>query len=170
MSDHPQHQKLAEFDSLDEQSRRALLRHVRECAACRARWAAEDPSRLFAALALAPPDDDALERLSAAVDRGIELETTRRKRGRIYAVASIAASLMLAAVVGSFLLNDDVAPPPDAARVPPIAALSAEAPGAPPEAEWSGVYLVASPGEARVVDLTIGETRVVMIFDEAFDL
>ena len=34
-----------------------------------------------------------------------------------------------------------------------------------------GVELVASPGdEARVVDLTIGETRVVMIFDEALDL
>ena len=114
MSDHPQHQELVEFESLDELSRRALLRHVHECAACRARWAAEDPSRLFAALALAPPDEAALDRLSAAVDRDIELQAAGRKGGRIYAAASIAASLTLAAVVGGLLLKDDVAPPPAA--------------------------------------------------------
>ena len=90
MSDHPHDRPLVEFESLNERSRRALLLHVRQCAACRARWAAGDPSRLFALLTLVPSDEDALVRLSAAVDRGIELDTVRRKRGRIYAVASIA--------------------------------------------------------------------------------
>lgn len=163
MTDHPETRQLIEFDSLDERARTALLLHVRDCSRCRAVWAAADPTRQFAALRLAPLDPAVLDRLSAGIDRGIEGEQARRRRGRLYGVASIAASLLLAAVVGGFLWRGDVAPPPGTAALQGAGALRDDT--------WSGVELVASPGdEARVVDLTIGETRVVMIFDEALDL
>jgi hypothetical protein len=32
------------------------------------------------------------------------------------------------------------------------------------------VVLLDSPGEAQVMDLTVGETQIVMIFDREFDI
>jgi len=68
---------------------------------------------------------------------------------------------VLAVALGSFLFRPAMGPPPsELARI-------ADGERALPAA---GVELLSSPGAARVVDLTVGETQVVMIFDEGLDL
>jgi hypothetical protein len=33
-----------------------------------------------------------------------------------------------------------------------------------------GIELISSPGDAQVMEFTVGETQIVMIFDEAMDI
>jgi hypothetical protein len=172
VSGHLEQRQLSAFDQLDAATRRPLLEHARGCSACRKRLLAADPARLFALLGLDPIPEHALARLSARVDAVLDEQpgpARRRVRRRAIAFGSMAASLLLAGIFGGYLLDRDL-------RDPAVAA----APLALPEVAWmeplgqappvAGMQLVSSPGEAQVVDLNIGETQVLMIFDEALDL
>ena len=105
----------------------------------------------------------ALERLSRNVGTAIERTETARRGQRFWVAASVAASIVMAAVVGGVVMRHPV-PSPEPAAIVIVDPL------ADTEELTEGVELVQSPGEARVVELTIGEIEVVMIFDEALDL
>lgn len=146
------------LDLLPGLDRLAALAHLRDCAPCRARLASEDPGRLFALLALAEPAEFDLDEVSrAVVSRLGDARPGRveawRERGLPAAlpVAAAAALFALLAVVG------DRGPVRDARSV---AAL-------PPRAD---VRVTETAEAAHVVDLTVGETQIVMIFDPGLEL
>ena len=161
---HPEPQRLADWERLDGGARRPILEHLDACSECRARWLEADPSRLFALLARADLPHAALEALSARVSAATAAPSPRARR----AWGALAASLLLALALGAPLLNDDPGPtdPGTVAIAPSPAPPGIDRLG-PAEL---GIQLVASPGEAQVVDLHIGEIQVLMIFDEALDL
>ena len=165
MNDHLQRHEIAAFDTLANDQRATALDHVRECAVCRAEWLAEDGSRVFALLARAPLPEERLERLSERVDAALDqLEPRVPARRVVFRVASIAASLLLAAALGAVLWNHELPAEPvavlDETDVLPLF-----------EEDVAGIRLVASPGdEAQVLDLSIGGTQILMIFDESIEL
>jgi hypothetical protein len=167
MSEHPDRDLFERFDSLPEGSRLRLLRHAVECGFCRARLLSAEPSRAFALLAAAPLPEDSLERLTAGL--GQELDRIAPRRGAIHrfrTAAALAASLALAGFFGFHLLPSSRPDHGGATTVPlPIPALAREG-----KVPAGGVQLISSPGEAQVLELTIGETQVTMIFDEALDI
>ena len=146
-------------DDLSADERRALLAHVRVCATCRERWAAGDPTRLFSLLVLDEPSPHDMERLSSRVADAIDLEArpgSRRRR----AWMPVAAAVVLAGLLGSYLWDGA---PGTGPRIVPV-----ETSG--PTAAVGEFELLSSPGTAEVHDLVVGDTHLVMIFDEALDL
>jgi len=151
------------FEESRGPERAAVLEHVLGCGSCRAAWLAADPSRLFAFLALQPVPPHALESVSAEVSSAVR--ETIPKNGwagaRVFRPLAWAAAVLVAVLLGSLLFRPASGPPPsDLVRnVRHRTAFPA-----------AGVELLSSPGAARVVDLTVGETQVVMIFDERIGL
>lgn len=168
MSAHPSRERLAAFAGGRRTSRREeLLRHLAECAACRSPWLDEDPTRIFALLSLEPVSEHLLERLTRDVNRAVEREApSARPVRRIYAVAAIAAALVLAAAFGiEWTRGPATLVEP---RVETLEAFAEPPPG--PSLPHPGIDLIESPGTAQVLDLSVGETQFVMIFDEALDI
>lgn len=154
-----------ELDALAGDARTALLAHAHACSACRKRLLAEDPTRAFALLALRPVPQAALARVSASVMAAVDaaheapLPATRRAVVAGWAAAAIlaiAVAGMLASPLRAPRMEDD--PADIALGVSPLGPARA------------GVEVLSSPGASRVVDLAVGETQVVMIFDERLDL
>lgn len=159
MRPHTDPERLRSFDALPEEQRRTLLPHLRECASCRERWAAEDSSRLFSLLTLDAVPHSVLEQLSERVERALPQARAVRP---IYAVAGLAASLVLASLIGwyaSSFRHGGPATAPKGRIVDVQSVLEASAP-------VRGIELLSSPGNAQVVGLDLGDTQVVMIFDE----
>ena len=164
MSEHPR------IDRLDETAgneRVAMLDHVLRCPSCRAAVADRDPAGLFALLALRPLPGKILDEVSLGVRAGI----LRARPGAVSfredlagRVAPWAAALLLAAALGTAFIQR---PGPPAAAPPPSASLAAVPAPLPARAE---VEVLSSPGQAQVVDLTVGETQIVMIFDRGLPL
>jgi len=132
--------------------------HLRACAACRAAWLREEPTRIFSLLSEAPVPQGILEGVSRQVAASIERPV--RKSGAVAPIAfpglaAAAAALVLALATGWLVLA-----PSSTSR--PVAAQAAPA--------HADVELLSSPGEGRVVDLTVGDTQVVMIFDPRLEL
>lgn len=158
-----------EFDSLAPQRRHEVLQHVERCPSCRAELMASDPSRLFSLLALEPVPRQALETLSARVRTEIERHEGRGARGRGWSVAgSLAASLLLAGLFTGYLATRPalpvLVPGGPATDVVDVELLHGRTP------RPGGIELISSPGEAQVLELSVGETQVVMIFDEELDI
>jgi len=164
MNRHPDSRLLTRAD-LPPDRYREVVAHVAECSRCRAIFLAEDPSRAFALLALASPPAAALERLSRGVREGVNAAAVRRRPRPRIAIASLAASLLLAGFLGGFLLRQEVPVP-----LPAVAAGILAEGALPADQPASGVELLSSPGDAQVMELAIGDTQVVMIFDEALDI
>ena len=167
MSAHPDPALFERFDLLSAAKRSELLGHAAECGACRERLAEGDPSRLFALLAVQPLPGEALDRLGSGLDAALDrIAAPGPAPFRFRAAAGLAASLALAGLLGAYLT---LSPGPDPALVAlpstPPAMLARER-----EVPAGGVQLISSPGEAQVLELTIGETQVTMIFDEALDI
>ncbi len=152
-----------EFDALSGSERLAALEHLGECAACRRELAAEDPTRLFALLAARAVPPRALDLVFSAVAGAIRegrAPAFRPRSRRLLAASAWAAAAALAAALlvpsgggaGRTAVSGDVA-----ALVPRTASRA-------------GVEVVASPGVPQVVDLTVGETQIVMIFDPRIEL
>ncbi len=159
MSACPRESLLDRFDEASGAHRAVLLDHVLSCARCRAALVASDPSHLFALLALKPAPPDVLEDVSAAVAAEVREDVpTRQARVR---VAAWAAALLLAMLAAKALFGPLRAP--TGSKLPGLT---------PPESAGvrAGVELLSSPGSARVVDLAVGDTQVVMIFDERLNL
>lgn len=165
MKEHLQQHEIVGFDALADNRRAAALDHLQGCAACRAAWLAQGGSRVFALLARVPLPEDRLEQLSERVDAALDgLQQRLPARRGVFRVASIAASLLLAAALGAVLWNHEL-PVEQVATLDEIEAL------APPDEEVAGIRLVATPGgEAQVLDLSIGGTQILMIFDESIEL
>jgi hypothetical protein len=157
------------FDRLGGTARRAVLDHARACDGCRARLVADDPTRLFAFLDRQTPSEPLLERLTASIDAELDRRPDRHARapgGPLW--GSIAASLLLAVLIGTYLLSR----PPGTGPAGPTAtdpAAVERAEGVQPEQRGAGIELL-SPTEAQVYDLSVGETQIVMIFDRGLDI
>jgi len=161
MTRHLDRELIEGFESISDAARETALVHLRGCAGCRAAWIADEPSRVFALLSRAPVPEQRLELLSQRVAAAV---APRERTPRWYGAASIAASLLLAAVLGAVLWSHEL-PQQSIARIEEIGS-----PGRMP-LEDIGARLVALPGEeSRVLDLTIGETQVLLIFDESIEL
>lgn len=122
----------------------------------------DDSSRLFALLADQEIPVARLDQLSETVRDAIDQQVSdrevlafRRRRGLGW---SVAASLFLAAALTGVILmpqsgTDSAAVAPQATRV-----------GA------TAFELLSSPSQVQVVDLSVGDIQIVMIFDEAINL
>jgi hypothetical protein len=73
----------------------------------------------------------------------------------------VAASLLLGAIIGGFLLVQPGAPLVRRAQLPDLAG---------PDEPINAIEVLSSPSEAQVLDLTVGDTEIVMIFDEELDI
>jgi hypothetical protein len=148
------------FDELDVAERAAAVEHASACADCQARLCASDATRVFVLLSTLPVPAGALDRLSAELDRALDRLERRPSPRRAW--ASIAASIVLALALVGLVGDRPGAPTPtiERAAVEPSAV----------EPPYGRVDLLSSPGQAQVVDLRVGGTQVVMIFDKDLQL
>ena len=144
-------------------TREGRLRHATTCASCQQELLAGRSEKLFSFLALESPPAEQLERMTAEVMGRIETESSSHGfMQRMKALLPAAASIVLAGMFGIYTTIDRVQPQIGmAAAVEPY--LEASAPS-------EGIELISSPGDAQVMEFTVGETQVVMIFDEALDI
>ena len=169
MHDHLEPRELIDFDRLESTRREEALAHIEACADCRGRWLAEDPSRIFALLSLSPIPEVALDDLSARLGDAIDsAPDSRRPRPRLHAFTSIAASLLLAAAFLGYLSIRSTPPIGTPTALAPVAVVERIEQGEPRPTE--GVEVISSPGAAQILELSVGETQVVMIFDEAMKI
>lgn len=169
MRDHLQPRELIDFDRLESARREAALAHLEACADCRGRWLAEDPTRIFALLSLSPIPEAALDDLSARLGDAIDsAPDSSRRRSRVQAFTAVAASLLLAAVFLGYLSTRSTPLIGTSPTLAPTAVVERieQGEGRPTE----GVEVISSPGAAQVLELSVGETQVVMIFDEAMEI
>jgi hypothetical protein len=136
-------------------ARLAQLTHLRGCAACRRLVAAQDPSALFALLALAPMPAPVLDDVSVGV--------ARRAGTMTAANAGLAAHYpwprrTAAAAVFTLVLLSGYATLHDQPALPP----QAQAQAAPQRAD---VAVDSGRGVSQVIDLTVGETQLVMVYN-----
>lgn len=164
---HPPEDRFAAYEELERDEREELLRHASECARCRGRLLAVDPTRAFALLAVRPLPDPVLQRVSDGVRRRIDAASPARDAGR-FAWGAIAASLVLAAILGGLVVRHPTSigapvagPRVEAARVVEPRSERDREPGA---------IEVLSPAGAEVYDLSVGEARIVMVFDAEIDI
>jgi anti-sigma factor RsiW len=147
----------AVFASAAAPSRRLMLAHLAECPACRARVAADDPSILFALLAVAPVPAAVLDAVSretarhAGLDReafGSLAESAPGKRW-----VAVAAVAMLTLVCGYATLRERIAEP--------VAIV---------EQRRADVDVTPGTGVSQVIDLAVGETQIVMVYNGDLNL
>jgi len=133
--------------------RRAMLEHVRNCAYCRRSFAEHDPSSLFSLLALTPMPESLLDDLSSEIAR--RTGTDRPGFGVIAGAAAWPRRAAAAAALAMTLLSGyaTLYEPPSA--VPPIAVSSRRA----------DVEVESGRGVSQVIDLTVGETQIVMVYN-----
>jgi hypothetical protein len=144
-----------DFDFLDlaqGASRRAVLEHAASCARCRQALAERDPSSIFALLSLKPIPRDAQEAVSKAVahragrDRAVpaEIFSSTGPARRIVAAAVVVAAL--ASGITTVVLRPS-------GPAPGLAAARAD------------VDVRPAASVSEVVDFTVGETQVVMVYN-----
>jgi hypothetical protein len=103
--------------------------------------------------------DRASDGVVSAIDTGTGASPGVARPWNLRTAGALAAGILLALALVLFTGKT----PETGSPAQPVAELAEIAPGA-------SVALLDTPGEARVVDLTMGETRVVMIFDQELDL
>ena len=150
MSAHVDPVRLASASGVE---RRAFLEHVRACATCRRAAVDHDPSMIFGLLALAPLPPVLLDDLSREVARragndrqpyGALSESARWPRR-----AAAAAVFALTLLSGYATLRERYASPA------PLALSSRRA----------DVEVDSGRGVSQVIDLTVGETQIVMVYN-----
>ena len=133
--------------------RRAMIEHLARCARCRNRAAAHDPAILFSLLALSPIPDDVLSGVSTEVARRAGRD--RLPLGGLVGSApwprraAVAAVLLLTLVSGYTTLRERPVAPPEIFRSQPRA----------------DVDVAAENGVSQVIDLTVGDTQIVMVYN-----
>ena len=133
--------------------RRAMFAHLKDCAPCRNRAAAHDPAILFGLLAFTPMPAPLLDDLAGEVAR-----QAGRDRSPLSALAlavtwprrvAAAAVIALTLLSGYATLREKIAAPPELARSHPRA----------------DVEVNEGAGVSQVIDLTVGETQIVMVYN-----
>lgn len=131
-------------------ARTEMLAHLRGCAACRRAVVDQDPSALFALLALAPVPERVLDEVQATVVRragdaapsyGVPAPWLRR--------AAAAAIFALVVLSGYVTLHDRTGGPAPA----------------PVLSQRADVEVDTGRGVSQVIDLTVGETQLVMVYN-----
>ena len=166
MTDHPDLTPILRGAELPSAARQELLAHLQGCPVCRAALAQDDPSALFALLALEPVPDTVLARVSRGVADGIAREARRVSTRRVTALCVLAASLLLAAFLGVNLLTRNGVPtgPPIPGKLVEVDLQQASEPKIVLPAGFFEV--LDTPGSADVVNISVEEVDLVMIFDE----
>ncbi len=154
-------------EGLSRRERLELLDHVRGCRRCSALLASTDPVGIFSLLALETPPVDELERLSARIDSEVAAAPVPARATTRW--VSMAASVLLAGIFATYLWTRP-AVIPEAANLRPSVLDTLDLQGIPTADAAGSVEWVTSPGTAQVMDLSVGEMQVVMIFDEAMDI
>jgi len=144
----------ARFAEATGSARLEMVRHVAGCPACREAVAEHDPALLFALLAITPIPARMLDEVSSGVAAGAGRERERMPL-RLAAAAAVAA---LALITGYATLVHREAPPE-----PALAAQATPPPAVP--AARADVEVEPAGGVSHVVDLTVGETQVVMVYN-----
>jgi hypothetical protein len=135
-----------------------MLEHVRDCPSCRRTIAVHDPSILFGLLALSPLPAPMLDDLSSAIARrtgidrspyGVLAESAAWPRR-----AAAAAILVLTLLSGYATLHEAPAP---------VATISRPA-------QRAHVDVESGRGVSQVIDLTVGETQIVMVYNGDLNL
>jgi len=130
-----------------------MLAHVASCAACRKIVAAHDPALLFGLLTLAPIPESLLDELSVEVAR-----LAGRDRSPLGVLAGVAtwprrvaaaAVLMLALLCGYATLREPPVQPETMSMARPLADVDVD----------------SARGVSQVIDLTVGETQIVMVYN-----
>jgi hypothetical protein len=131
-------------------ARRDMLAHVADCRDCRRAVAAYDPTLLFALLAEVAVPAAILEAVSTGTAKRVA-EASRPAPLRAVA----AAAALAAAISGMVLLRSTLAPspPPEVAVVP-----------------RADVEVHAAGPVSQVVDFTVGDTQVVMVYNPELQL
>ncbi len=138
--------------------RLAMLQHLRVCESCRQAAAGHDPSQLFVLLALTPMPARLLDDLS--------IEVARRAGGDNSPYGAVAgtapwprrASAVAAAVLAVLCVYATLERRP--ALRAPVAMSSRRA----------DVDVEPSRGVSQVIDLTVGETQIVMVYNGDLNL
>lgn len=118
----------------------------------------DDPTAIFARLREIEIPPDLLEAVSRDVSAALDREVPRRSWLRPTAAWAAAAALAAAALLVPAWQERRPAAPVATAR--PQAAATPRA----------GISSLRTPGPAQVLDLTVGDTQVVMIFDAELSL
>ena len=145
------------FASAAGESRRLMLTHLAECSPCRARVAADDPSILFALLAVAPMPAAVLDDVSRETARHAGLN--REAFGSVAESApgkrwvAVAAVLVVTLVCGYATLRERI--------TEPVAIV---------EQRRADVDVNPGSGVSQVIDLTVGETQIVMVYNGDLNL
>jgi len=149
----------AQLASAEGPARRAMLAHVLGCAPCRERVAAHDPAALFGLLAWTPLPPALLDDLSKDVAR--RAGSDRSSFGALAVAATWPRRAAAAAVVALALFTGyaTLRPRPVAAP-PPISASSRRA----------DVEVKSGRGVSQVIDLTVGDTQIVMVYNGELQL
>ena len=170
MTDHPDLTPILRGGELPRADRQELLAHLHRCSACRATLADQDSSALFSLLALEPVPDTVLARVSRGVADGIARESRRASSRRIYALGSLAASVLLAASLGVYLWTQNEGP--GASPIPAqLVDLETETTWEAESAMPAGFFEVLdSPSSADVIRIAVEEIDFVMIFDAELDI
>jgi anti-sigma factor RsiW len=164
---HPDLTAFLRDDELSRAERTRLVEHLQGCPVCRAEVADSDPSRLFTLLAVDPVPPEVLERVSSAAAAAIAAEG-RPPAIRPWALGAVAASLLVAGILGAYLSNRPGVEPP--APLPVKSALSEAKTAAEVSIPAGMIEVLESPGDADVVEMSVGDVQVVMIFDEALEI
>ena len=167
MTGHPDLRALIEGSGQTRSEREAMLGHLRDCARCRAELAEHEPSLLFSVLALEAVPAEVLESVSERAGRAIRLEGLPGRRRRAYAWGSLAASILVAGLLGAYFWGEGRRTPPPAG---PVVVDAVQAPASEAAIPAGMIELLGSSGGADVVAMSVGEVEVVMIFDEAMDI
>jgi len=145
-----------DWDLATGEERSSWLVHLAACPACRDSWIAGDASRIFSLLADQPAGDEAgeqivLDRLSANIRRSIRTDRPSGLWFRLAAAAVLAGALL--APSAAWLFRERTVAPVTTASYP-----------------LADVEVLFTPGDAQIIDMSVGDTQVVMIFDSRIEL
>ncbi|ANM28654.1 hypothetical protein ABI59_02040 [Acidobacteria bacterium Mor1] len=160
MSEHLNRATLEGFDELGGEARREAVEHLRDCAICRAELAAIDPTALFSLLSLQPVPEEILDQVSAGVRQEIAAEgQVERQPKRWLGWAGVAAAALIVGVLAVRGVGTPGTDPVEPEVFPPVTVV-----------EQQRLQLL-DPGEGvEVVDLTVGDAQLVMVFDKGLEL
>jgi hypothetical protein len=146
----------AAFGEARGAARREMVDHLRGCAACRDLIAAHDPSLLFALLADTPIPTSLLDALSVEVARraGDDRVSVGAAALGLSWPRRLAATAALVLMIVSGYATVGVRRSRVAPETPEVTA-----------ARRADVEVRSGDGVSQVIDLTVGETQIVMVYN-----